>query len=276
MNNFVILGLGYISEKHLKSIKDTGNNLIAAYDPSQSNIGKLDKYFYDCRYFKEVELFDDYVRDKKIDYVTICTPNYLHYNHINWAISKNAKVICEKPLVINFDHFKNLIGISEINCILQLRSNPYLLKLKEELSDKEHIINITYITRRGDWYDSTWQMDEKKSGGLLYNIGVHPLDMLCFLFGAHKEIISFEKGYRYIKAMIRFNKCIANLVLSIDKIDGLESYRKINIDGKTIDITPKFTDLHMSTYEKILNNEWYPLESLWNTFNLLNDLQNKK
>ena len=216
MKNFALIGAaGYIAPRHLKAIKDTNNSLVAAVDPSDS-VGILDSFFPNADFFTEFERFDRYVdkrrRESKsdsIDYVSVCSPNYLHDSHIRFGLRSQANVICEKPLVLNpwnIDSLKDIENETgkKVNTILQLRYHPSILNLKENLikdKPKKYEIDLTYITSRGGWYLRSWKGKEEKSGGISTNIGVHFFDMLSFLFGSvqenklHYKSLKKEAGY---------------------------------------------------------------------------------
>ena len=204
MKNFALIGAaGYIAVRHMQAIKETGNNLIAALDKFDS-IGIIDSYFPDADFFTEFERFDRHIdklrhnENKSIDYVSICTPNYLHDSHIRFALKQHADAICEKPMVLNPWNVDALGDVEKetgqkINNILQLRLHPNIIKLKEEVDkspkDKIYDIDLTYLTSRGKWYFISWKGDNQKAGGVATNIGVHFFDMLTWIFGNVKENI---------------------------------------------------------------------------------------
>ena len=203
MKKFALIGAaGYIAPRHMKAIKDTGNTLYAAYDKFDS-VGVIDSYFPDADFFVEFERFDRHIEKLKrvsqsIDYVSICSPNYLHDSHIRFGLRVGADVICEKPLVLNpwnidaLKEVENQYGKKVYN-ILQLRLHPSIIQLKKKIQDgpkdKIYDIDLAYITSRGHWYYTSWKGDESKSGGIATNIGVHFYDMLTWIFGGIKQNI---------------------------------------------------------------------------------------
>src|SRR5205809_946249 len=197
MKNFALIGAGgYIAPRHMKAVKDTGNNLIAALDKHDS-VGILDSYFPEAEFFVEFERFDRHIEKlsrigTQTDYVAVCSPNYLHDSHIRFGLRHGANVICEKPLVLNpwnieaLDQLEKETGKNVFN-IFQLRLHPDIINLKEKVlnSDPSKIfdIDLTYITSRGKWYYTSWKGDIIKSGGIATNIGIHFFDMLLWIFG---------------------------------------------------------------------------------------------
>jgi UDP-N-acetyl-2-amino-2-deoxyglucuronate dehydrogenase len=267
----------------MQAIRDTGNNLVAALDKTDS-VGVIDSYFPDARFFVEFERFDRHVdklrrqgHSDKIDYVSICSPNYLHDAHVRFALRSDADAICEKPLVLNP---WNLDGLQEIeaatgrriNSILQLRLHPAIIALRDKIaanpSNTKHEVDLTYITSRGRWYLVSWKGDERRSGGIATNIGVHFFDMLHFLFGplqdnyVHSCSDTRAAGYlEYANARVRW-------LLSVDAADlpaqALENrqrtYRSITVDGEEIEFSGGFTDLHTVSYQHILEARGFGLE----------------
>ena len=284
MKNFALIGAaGYVSPRHMQAIKATGNNLVAALDPSDS-VGIIDSYFPDADFFTEFERFDRHV-DKlrransksRVNFVSICSPNYLHDSHIRFALRSDADAICEKPIVLNP---WNLDGLKEVekatgrkvNTILQLRVHPSIIELKEKVrqstGERKHEVDLTYITSRGHWYLQSWKGDDKKSGGIATNIGVHFFDMLHFIFGdlqqndVHISSPTKAAGYlEYERARVRW-------LLSIDVEDvpeggraqGKRTYRSITCDGEQIEFSGGFTDLHTRSYEEILIGKGFGLD----------------
>lgn len=275
MKNFALIGAaGYIAPRHMKAIKETGNNLVCALDP-YDGIGIMDSYFPDAEFFTEPERFDrhlDKLRrqgDRKIDYVSICSPNYLHDSHIRMALRNDCHAICEKPLVLNPWNLDALQEIEQetgkkIYTILQLRLHPAIQQLKKQVEegpgDKIYDVDLTYITSRGKWYFISWKGDIQKSGGVATNIGVHFFDMLGWIFGDFKgvelEINKPEKA----GGKLYFEKANVNWFLSVDDKDlppeaasaGKRTYRKINIEGQELEFSDGFTDLHTQSYKDIM------------------------
>ena len=297
MKNFALIGAaGYIAPRHMKAIKDTGNKLVAATDPFDS-VGILDRFFYDVAYFKEFERFDRHIEklrridgSKKVDYVSICSPNYLHDSHIRFALRVGATPICEKPLVLNPWNLDALQELEQeydnkINTILQVRCHPSILELKEKIDnekDKIHDIELTYITSRGKWYDYSWKGDKNKSGGIEINIGIHFFDMLMWIFGdvQHSEVHIAED--RKKAGYLELEKARVRWFLSLDKDDlpasakknNKPTYRSITVDGEEIEFSGGFTDLHTVTYQNILDGKGYGIKDVRPVINLLYDIRN--
>lgn len=281
MKNFAITGVGgYIAPRHLQAIKDTGNNLIAALDINDS-VGILDRYFPEASFFTEFERFERHLEHlkrinhrEKVDYISICTPNFLHDSHIRLALRVGADAICEKPLVLNPWNLDVLEEIEEetgkrIYTILQLRVHPSLIKLKEKIyneiqnnNNKKFNVTLEYITSRGKWYDYSWKGITEKSGGIATNIGIHLFDLLIWLFGmpVHSEVTFYEK--RAMRGELELEHAFVKWFLSIN-FDDLpaeiklkqSTYRSIKIEGEEIEFTEGFTDLHTEVYRRILRNE---------------------
>jgi len=282
MKRFSLIGAaGYIAERHMIAIRDTDNVLVAALDPSDS-VGIIDSYFPDTDFFTEFERFDRHIDKLRregagVDYVSICSPNYLHDSHMRFALRSGADAICEKPLVLNP---WNIDGLQEIesdtgrrvNTILQLRVHPAIIALRDKVAaearDGKHEVDLTYITSRGHWYLQSWKGDEKKSGGIATNIGVHFFDMLHFIFGAlqenrvHLREDTRAAGYlEYERARVRwFLSLQVNDVPEGPRNDGQRTFRSITVDGEEIEFSGGFTDLHTRSYEEILAGRGFGLE----------------
>lgn len=279
MKNFALIGVGgYIAVRHLKAIKETGNNLVASLDPADS-VGIIDSYFPDSPFFVEFERFDRHVDKLRrsgshTDYVAICSPNYLHDSHIRFALREGADAICEKPLVLNPWNVDALGEIEKesgkkIYNILQLRLHPSIIALKKKIEegpkDKIYDIELTYITSRGKWYFISWKGDVQKSGGIATNIGVHFFDMLIWLFGGVKQnlvhIMQADKASGYLD----LERARVKWYLSIDYNDIPENikqknqrtYRSILMDGEEIEFSDGFTDLHTASYQHILSGKGF-------------------
>lgn len=296
MKNFALIGVGgYIAIRHLKAIKDTGNNLLASLDPADS-VGIIDNFFPESDFFIEFERFDRHIdklrrKGTKVDYVSICSPNYLHDSHIRFALRNEADAICEKPLVLNpwnidaLDEIEKETG-KHINTILQLRLHPSIIELKKkvesELKEKVHDINLTYITSRGKWYQISWKGDIKKSGGVATNIGVHFFDMLLWIFGDVKENIVTMSKYNKVSGHLKLEKANVNWMLSLDEEDlpknvlrnGQKTFRSITIEGKEIEFSGGFTDLHTISYQEILNGNGFGLKDVRKSIELVHDIRN--
>ncbi len=279
--NFGIIGVaGYIAVRHLNAIKETGNNLLASLDKFDS-VGIIDSYFPESDFFVEFERFDRHF-DKlkrtgtKIDYVSICSPNYLHDSHIRFALRHQADAICEKPIVLNPWNVDALQKIESetgrhINTVLQLRLHDKLQELKKKIDsgpkDKMYDIDLSYITSRGNWYNFSWKGDVQKSGGVATNIGIHFFDMLSWIFGDVKKIVVHISRHNKVAGYLELEKARVRWFLSIDyndipaevRVTGKRTYRSITVDGEEIEFSEGFTDLHTLTYREILAGKGFGL-----------------
>ncbi len=274
MKNFILVGAaGYIAPQHFKAIKNTKNNLLAAYDIAQ-NVGVIDSFFPEAKFFFNFLEFKKYLNknSKKIDYLVICTPNYLHFKFISLAIKYNLNVICEKPLVLNIKQLKALKKKinsfkKEIYCILQLRLNKNLIKLRSKLNSKRNIIaKVDYITYRGEWFFKSWKGNQNKSGGLATNIGIHLFDILVWLFGEVINIKVTQKNRNFIRGILYFqrnNK--VNFRISLRKKDlrkfekKKNFFRLLTINKKKIEFSDKFKELHTESYKNILKGKGFKI-----------------
>jgi len=296
MSNFALIGAaGYIAPRHMAAIKDTGNNLIAAMDPNDS-VGIIDSYFPNASFFTEIERFDRHIHklsktNDKIDYLSICSPNYLHDSHIRLGLRNYCNVICEKPLIINP---KNIIYLKELEeefgkkvyTVLQLRYHDKILELKEYYkgSGKKINIDLNYITSRGKWYLQSWKGNPSKSGGLAANIGIHFFDMLIWIFGNPLSLNVFEKTNHKISGVLDLEFAKVRWSLSIDSRDlpehckqnGQRAYRSLVIDGKEFEFSSGFTDLHTVTYKNILAGNGFGLEDAMASLNIVRDIRSSK
>lgn len=296
MKKFAIIGVGgYIAPRHLEAIKETGNVVVAALDKNDS-VGVLDSYFPDAHFFTEFERFDRHLEKlrqkcQEIDYVSICSPNYLHDAHIRFALRIGAHAICEKPLVINPWNIDALKAVEErnnrkVNTILQLRLHPSIIKLKEEIDkdDKMHEVNIRYITSRGRWYNESWKGNIEKSGGIVTNIGIHFFDILCWIFGKYN--VNVVRGLDKDKACgyLEMDKAKVWWSLSLDyddlptpnKTSDKSTYRSIKVDGKEIEFSEGFKDLHYKSYVEILNGRGFGLDIAKPSIELASEIRNKE
>lgn len=277
MKNFAIIGVGgYIAPRHLEAIKATGNNLVAAFDPKDS-VGILDRYFPDCQFFTEFERFEAFIESQNIDYVSICSPNYLHSSHIKFALRNGANAICEKPLVLKEKEIDELAEYEKrfskkIFTVLQLRVHDSIIKLRNKVIEegKPHYnVDLTYLTSRGNWYFESWKGDESKSGGLSTNIGVHFFDMLTWIFGELKSVKIQERTSALESGVVELEKASVNWKLSVDRSElpkaaveaGKTTFRSITIDGEEFEFSEGFTELHNKVYQEILAGNGYGLES---------------
>ncbi|MBD3343623.1 MAG: oxidoreductase [Chitinivibrionales bacterium] len=293
--HFALTGAaGYIAPRHLKAIKETGNELIAACDPNDS-VGILDRYFFDVSFFKEFERFDRHLeklrrRHEAIDYLTICSPNYLHDAHIRLALRLGADAVCEKPLVINPWNIDALEELSEefgkkIHCILQLRTHPSIIALKQKIEKEsngdKHDIDLTYITSRGKWYLVSWKGNVTQSGGLATNIGVHFFDMLIWIFGEVEGYEVHAADEKTISGYLELQRARVKWYLSIDKTNmpdsikgnGQSTFRSVTVDGSEIEFSGGFTDLHTRVYERILDNRGFGPEDCRASIQLVHDIR---
>lgn len=279
--NFALIGAaGFIAPRHLKAIKETKNNIVAALDKFDS-VGIIDSFFPNADFFVEYERFDRHI-DKlrragtKVDYMSICSPNYLHDSHIRFALRSQADAICEKPLVLNPWNIDGLVEIEKetgkkVYNILQLRLHQSIIDLKQRIDngpkDKIYDVDLSYITSRGNWYYTSWKGDVAKSGGVATNIGVHFFDMLSWIFGAVKEsVVNVSKpdkaaGYFILeKARVRWYLSIDYNDIPVEfKAKGQRTFRSIKVDGNEFEFSDGFTDLHTKTYENILAGKGFGL-----------------
>ena len=299
MKRFALIGVGgYIAPRHLKAIKETGNDLIASLD-KHDNVGVLDSYFPSSDFFTEFERFDRHIdklrrQNKGVDYVSICSPNYLHDSHIRFALRQGADAICEKPLVLNPWNVDALEDIeretgNKVYTILQLRLHPAIIDLKNRV-DKEvgktFDIDLQYITSRGNWYQISWKGDESKSGGIATNIGIHFFDMLIWIFGPVKNISVQELTGVTAQGTLELERANVSWILSIDfnllpeavRNNGKRTYRSLIMDGKEIEFSEGFTDLHTASYQKILKGSGFGLSDARPSIELVHRIRqhNKK
>lgn len=299
MKNFALIGAaGYIAPRHLKAIKETNNTLVAALDKNDS-VGIMDSYFPNTDFFVEFERFDRHIEKLKrqqniqLDYVSICTPNYLHDSHIRMALRRNADAICEKPLVLNPWNVDALEAIekesgNKINTILQLRLHPSIIALKNkvdfEKKNGKFDIDLTYLTSRGNWYHVSWKGDESKSGGIATNIGVHFYDMLSWVFGEVQENIVHLREKDKAAGYLEFKKARVRWFLSVDEKmlpkniveKEQRTYRSIMVDGEEIEFSGGFTDLHTVSYQEILKGNGFGLDEARQSIEIVHDIRNKE
>lgn len=299
MINFALIGAaGYIAPRHMKAIKETGNNLIAALDP-YDGVGIMDSNFPNAHFFTEFERFDRFVdkwhreHDKRIEYISIATPNYLHDSHIRFALKSGADAICEKPLVLNPHNIDQLQVIEQetgkkVYNILQLRLHNSIIALKEKITKelkenptKVYDLDLTYLTSRGKWYFTSWKGNESKSGGIASNIGVHFFDMLCWIFGPVEENIVHLKQADTNAGFMKLKNANVRWFLSVNydyipediKATGKATYRSIKVDGEELEFSEGFTDLHTKSYEDILMGGGFGLEEARNSINIVSTIR---
>lgn len=297
MKNFALLGAaGYIAPRHMKAIKETGNNLVAALDKFDS-VGIIDSYFPNADFFVEFERFDRHISklqfEKKLhlDYVSICTPNYLHDSHIRFGLRQGADVICEKPLVLNPWNIDALSKVEndtgkKIYNILQLRVHPSIIKLKQKVENapkgKIYDVDLTYLTSRGNWYYTSWKGDNNKSGGIATNIGVHFYDMLSWIFGDVKENVVHVHTHDRAAGFLQLERARVRWFLSINEdvlpkevqAKGQRTYRSITIEGEELEFSGGFTELHTRSYEHILSGEGYGIEDARQAIEIVHNIRN--
>ncbi|MCL4142779.1 UNVERIFIED_CONTAM: hypothetical protein GTU68_018026 [Idotea baltica] len=294
MKNFVLIGAaGYIAPKHMRAIKETGNNLLAALDPNDS-VGILDSYFPDADFFTEFERFDRHIEklkrnDINIDYVSVCSPNYLHDAHIRFGLRIGASVICEKPTVLKPWNLDALIDLEkeysgQVFNILQLRLHPEVIKLNEYVKNsaqKEFKVNLTYITSRGKWYKYSWKGDDQKSGGIATNIGIHFFDMLIWIFGGVKKSEVTRMDTQTGQGILTLERAKVKWTLSTDndelpdsiKAAKLRTHRVITVDGHSLDLSKGFDDLHTESYQQIIDGHGFDLQEVKKSIALVNRIK---
>ncbi len=281
MKRFALIGAaGYIAPRHMKAIKDNSANLIAAYDP-YDGVGIMDSLFPDAEFFTEFERFDRFVdklkrKENALDFVSICSPNYLHDAHIRFGLKSGCNVICEKPLVLNPWNLDALEEIEletgkKVNTILQLRLHPAIIELRNKIQNSSeneiYDIDLKYITSRGKWYHRSWKGDITKSGGIATNIGVHFFDMLTWIFGDLEKVVVTNQNSVTAEGKLYLQKARINWMLSIDyneipsevKQQGKRTFRTLTIGGQQIEFSDGFTELHTSSYKNIIEGNGFGL-----------------
>jgi UDP-N-acetyl-2-amino-2-deoxyglucuronate dehydrogenase len=298
MKNFALIGAaGYVAPRHMKAIKETGNNLLAAFDTFDS-VGVIDSYFPNADFFVEFERFDRHVDKIKrnghqLDYVSICSPNYLHDSHIRFALRQGADAVCEKPLVLNP---WNLDALEEIELetgkrlwtILQLRLHPSIIKLKRQIEegpkDKIHDVDLTYLTSRGHWYYTSWKGELTKSGGIATNIGIHFFDMLTWIFGGVRKNVVHINSHDRCSGFLELEKANVRWFLSINgetlpeevKNAGKRTYRSLTLEGQEVEFSDGFTDLHTASYENIIANNGFGVKEARPSVELVHQIRDMK
>lgn len=276
MPNFAITGVaGYVAPRHLAAIKATGNRLVAAADPHDA-VGVLDRHSFDVRYFREFERFDRHLEklrrgpeEGRVHYMSVCSPNYLHDAHVRLALRIGAHAICEKPLVINPWNLDALAEIEaetggKVSTVLQLRVHPQLVALRESLraapAGRRHDVELTYVTARGPWYDVSWKGTEERSGGVVMNIGIHLVDLLLWLFGSAEECSVHVREPHRAAGALELERARVRWFFSTEASDlpfpaepGVRTtHRSITVDGREIEFSEGFADLHTRIYEEVL------------------------
>jgi UDP-N-acetyl-2-amino-2-deoxyglucuronate dehydrogenase len=302
MKKFGLIGAaGYVAPRHMKAIQETNNTLVAALDKSDS-VGIIDSYFPAAHFFTEFERFDRFIDSlrrendfNRLDYLSICSPNYLHDSHIRFGLRSDLDVICEKPLVLNpwnIDALKKIETETgrKVYSILQLRNHPSIISLKKKL-ETEALVNrskfdveLTYITSRGNWYFYSWKADLDKSGGIASNIGIHFFDMLIFLFGSLEVVQVHFVSPSKISGFCEFENARVRWFLSVDIQDipneylemGKRTFRSITIDNREIEFSDGFADLHTNIYKDILDGYGFGLDDAYPSIDLISKIRNQK
>lgn len=295
MKNFALIGAaGFVSPRHMRAIRDTGNNLVAVLDKFDQ-VGILDSYFPHADFFTEFERFDrhlDKLRRKgtQVDYVSICTPNYLHDSHIRFALRNSADAICEKPLVLNPWNIDALAEIEKetgkrVYTILQLRLHPSIIALRERVRSGEanliHEVDLSYITSRGNWYMISWKGDRAKSGGVATNIGIHFFDMLIWIFGKVNKVEVHISRPDVAAGFLELERARVRWFLSINANhlpnevvhQGKRTYRSISMGSEEIEFSDGFTDLHTESYRLILAGSGFGLDDARPSIELVHDIR---
>ena len=288
---------GYVAPRHMKAISETDNHLVAALDRSDS-VGVIDRFFPEVRFFTEFERFDRHIdklrrQNASLDFLSVCSPNYLHDAHCRFGLRNNIDVICEKPLVLNPWNIDALQEIERetgrnINNILQLRLHPAIIKLKKKIDtgpvDKVYDVDLAYLTARGPWYMVSWKGELQKSGGIATNIGVHFYDMLSWVFGKQKENIVHVHELDQAAGFMEFEKARVRWFLSVNidyipkkfREQGKRTYRSMTIDGDEIEFSDGFTDLHTESYKKILERKGFGTEEVRPSIEIVHDIRNRQ
>tara|TARA_X000000368_G_C23053970_1_gene722922 strand:- start:488 stop:1462 length:975 start_codon:yes stop_codon:yes gene_type:complete len=298
MKNFALIGAsGYIAPRHMKAIEETKNSLLAAYDP-YDGVGIIDSFFPNASFFVEFERFDRHIQklkknNKKIDFISVCSPNYLHDSHIRFGLRNNADVICEKPIVLNPWNIDSLEEIENetnrcIYSILQLRLHKTIIFLKEKIKNgpknKIYDIDLTYLTSRGKWYYTSWKGDISKSGGIATNIGIHFFDMLTWIFGEFQDQKVHLHNHDRASGIMNLKNARVRWFLSINEdclpkqvTDlGKRTYRSIKIDGDELEFSDGFTDLHTDSYRNVLENRGFRIGETRNAIEIAHDIRHAK
>jgi len=298
MSNFLLIGAsGYIAPRHLKAIKDTKNHLVAALDP-YDGVSIMDSYFPQADFFTEFERFDRHVdklqrKGTNIDYVSICSPNFLHDSHIRFGLRTGADVICEKPIVLNPWNVEALKQLEQetgknIYNILQLRLHPSVIELKNKVENgdpnKIYDVDLSYITSRGHWYYTSWKGDVTKSGGVATNIGVHFFDMLTWIFGDIKENVVHLHEHDRAAGYLQLEKARVRWFLSINydtipeeiKQKGMRTFHSITVDGDNFEFSGGFTELHTRSYEHILTGNGFRISEAENAIQTVYNIRHQK
>ncbi len=288
MKNFGLIGLaGYVAPRHLKAIKDTGNNLVSAYDTSDA-VGVVDRYFPNTDFFTDQSLFEIFLTENKLDYLTICSPNHLHYKHVCLGLKHDINVICEKPLVLNPAEAYDLLELEKnsgltINTILQLRLHPNIIELKKQVVSKMNSeiydVELTYITPRGKWYHTSWKGDVRKSGGIATNIGIHLFDLLTYLFGAVKESIVHLHEVDVAAGFLELENARVKWLLSTSSTiipNCQKPLRSMNVSGDYVEFNSGFEELHTKSYQEIFTGNGFGIETVIPSIEITHEIRHTK
>lgn len=298
IKNFALVGAaGYIAPRHMKAIKETGNLLVAAYDKNDS-VGIIDSFFPQADFFTEFERFDRHLdkikrKSKSIDYLSICSPNYLHDSHIRFGLRLGSDVICEKPLVLNPWNIDGLQEIEsetgkKVNSILQLRLHPRVIEMKSQLNvrteSKKVDVDLVYITSRGKWYYTSWKGDSQKSGGIATNIGVHFYDLLGYLFGKLQNNIVHIQSHDRVAGFLEFENARVRYFLSINEStlpeellkNEKKTFRSLKFDGQEFEFSEGFGDLHTISYQEILKGKGFGLDDVRQSIEIVQQIRSSK
>ncbi len=298
VKKFALIGAsGYVAPRHMKAIKSVGGNLIAALDPFDS-VGIIDNYFPSAGFFVEFERFDRHLEKLRrtgvqLDYLSVCSPNYLHDAHCRFGLRLGADVICEKPMVLNpwnidaLQEMENETGGKIFN-MLQLRLHPSIAQLKQRIeqepSEVVHEIDLTYITSRGKWYYTSWKGDVQKSGGIATNIGIHFFDMLIWIFGDVKENIIYTRSHDRASGFLALEKARVKWFLSVNeetlpqaaKTKGHRTFRRLRIGEEAFDFSTGFENLHTEVYQRVLSGDGFRIGETRKSISLVHDIRHAK
>ena len=298
MKRFVLVGAaGFVAPRHMRAIKDTGNDLVAAMDPNDS-VGILDSHFPNAEFFTEFEeliRFIDQQNDlgQPIDYFSVCSPNHLHEAHISAGLKSGANVICEKPLVLTVDAVDRLLALEALcngrtSTILQLRLHPTIIGFRDEMQKAAGAtktdVDLTYITSRGNWFQKSWKGQEEKSGGIAANIGIHFFDMLCWVFGPVQEVRLHSMTPMKAAGYLEFANARVRWFLSIDRSDlpdaatdaGKTTFRNVTINSQDLEFSDGFVDLHTQSYGHILDGGGYPVSEARQAIEIVETMRHMK
>lgn len=297
VKRFVLLGAaGFVAPRHMRAIKETGHDLVAAMDPNDS-VGILDSHFPDATFFTEFDHLTDFVQaqadlNRPIDYFSVCSPNHLHEAHVTAGLRAGSNVICEKPLVLTVDAVDRLMAL-ETECpgrtdtILQLRLHPTIIGFRDDMvasgpGNTKTEIDLTYITSRGNWFLKSWKGQDEKSGGIAANIGIHFFDMLCWVFGPVQEIKLHSMTPMKASGCLEFANARVRWFLSIDRNDlpttaleaGKTTFRNITVNGEDLEFSDGFVDLHTQSYAKIIEGHGFPVSEAMQAIDIVETVRN--